>query len=458
MAIIVLNSAMRPQERVVDIPTVTVGEYRYNGKPQGPTITNLDIAHIEVREQTNIDAGYYTLILRLRNKDTMTWADGSNDDKEYDYSIQQGVVSCKVSSFNVTFDEGTSEFDVTISDLVGVAPRRAIRITSGIPDDRFKASVIQGTTEYKIHFTVTDAGKEAKEWKTTIGITALGDGNCADLSGEIDVYGDYVIKATFDKATDEQLMKMVKAADAGRIDLAKDCGWAVGQERDGVCPNFTSDGVAGGSRTFRMCLLDTGTDHSYTFPNGSKPHYIVGLWFGTENVPSSEESTYKFPMGDDKSGNLSSGNTWPNTTLRSFIQSTIQGRINSANAYNGMFKKVSNVGVYDDSAKQVVYSEDYFAPPLAGELVGTSENYIASDKEPSTQFTYYKEKGLSERNGTTKFGNAEGYWTRTNAGVSGSNNKYFYIVQENWSSNTTKNWLYAIGQSSVCQLYLLGFV
>lgn len=419
MAIVVLNSVMKPQPRIVGIPKVTVGEYSYNGKEQGPAITNLDSAHVEVRDAKHADVGYYMLVLRLRNRDTMTWTDGSNEDKQYTYQIQQGIITGNVSSFTVAFDDDNSEYDVNITNLTGMATKRAVRITSGIPDDRFTATVIQGTTSYQIHFKATDTGMKAGEWSSEIDVTILGDNNHKDLSGAITIKADYLVKRTFAQATPHQIEKMVKAADAGKIDLAKDCGWAVGQSTTFTIPKYTfsNDGVQGPSDTIveilYATLLDTGSNSNYTLvsDNQKKPSFIIGLW--ADNKPQ-----YQMESDSSKADNTIN---WSNTSLRTSLNGYILTYFKDHSIGN-IFKKV-RVPYNTTTSGNLSYSEDTLTIPSLNEITGNSR--YAPDNTLK-QFAYYVEKSAMDRhmNANNNFDkNAWYFWTRTKNGSS-----YFYLV------------------------------
>ena len=102
---------------IIQIPSVVVGTYTYNGAAQGPgpDITGLDTTHCNVSNGTATDAGTYTLTISLKNPSTMVWSDLTNADKTYQYTISkadQVIVSDK-SSVTVDSEHLTATFEVT---------------------------------------------------------------------------------------------------------------------------------------------------------------------------------------------------------------------------------------------------------------------------------------------------------------------------------------------------------
>ena len=90
---------------IVQLPTVTVGSYTYDGTAKGPTITGLDTAHCTVTDATKTDAGTYTLTIALNNSNTMVWNDLTNQPKTYEYTINKATVTVPtVSATSKTYN------------------------------------------------------------------------------------------------------------------------------------------------------------------------------------------------------------------------------------------------------------------------------------------------------------------------------------------------------------------
>ena len=111
---------------IVQKPTVTIGEYTYNGTAQGPTITGLDTGNTIVTNATKTDAGTYTLTIALKNSQTMVWNDMTNADLTYEYIIDKASVEIPTVSGSYTYDTTEksaviSSFDLTVITQTGNA-------------------------------------------------------------------------------------------------------------------------------------------------------------------------------------------------------------------------------------------------------------------------------------------------------------------------------------------------
>ena len=78
---------------IVQVPTVSVGTYTYNGSAQGPTITGLDTDKTIVTNATATNAGTYTLTIALKNTAKMVWSDMTTADKTYSYTIAKADIT-----------------------------------------------------------------------------------------------------------------------------------------------------------------------------------------------------------------------------------------------------------------------------------------------------------------------------------------------------------------------------
>ena len=160
------------------------------------------------------------------------------------------------------------------------------------------------------NLTLADLGIENVENKSSADIRgeltkediikALGyepsGGNGGDGTGGGEPSNPNVTIKTFDQATDEEIIQMVKAADAGLIDLAEDCGWEVGQEHVITLPAIAASGSYDGQtwsvneehleQEVTLVLMDAGANQTFDLvapvkdKNGLeriKPSFIVGL-------------------------------------------------------------------------------------------------------------------------------------------------------------------------------------
>ena len=95
---------VRHLQGMVQIPTVSVETYTYDGTAQGPAITRLDAEHCTVTNATKTDAGTYTLTIALNNTNTMVWSDLTNQPKTFEYTIQKATVTVPTVSGSFTYD------------------------------------------------------------------------------------------------------------------------------------------------------------------------------------------------------------------------------------------------------------------------------------------------------------------------------------------------------------------
>lgn len=79
---------------IVQIPTVSVGSYTYNGTAQGPQISGVDTDHVVVTGNPSaINAGTYAVTFALKNAGTMMWTDMTTTDKTYAYTIEKAALA-----------------------------------------------------------------------------------------------------------------------------------------------------------------------------------------------------------------------------------------------------------------------------------------------------------------------------------------------------------------------------
>ena len=133
---------------IVQVPTVTVGNYTYNGTEQGPTIGTYDSNQVRVTGATNINAGTYTLTLSLVNVNKMVWNDLTTGDKTFTYTINKATPTFNLSTNAVTLNasgrsatatltyDGDGEVSVSTSDdTVATASLSSGTVTIASVDD-----------------------------------------------------------------------------------------------------------------------------------------------------------------------------------------------------------------------------------------------------------------------------------------------------------------------------------
>lgn len=100
---------------IVGLPTVTVGSYVYNGQPQGPEITDLDLQNVTVTNAKNIEVGSYVMTIALRDKTTMRWSDFTTQDLTYNYTISSPTTTLYATpdTLSLDTDNPTGDFVIT---------------------------------------------------------------------------------------------------------------------------------------------------------------------------------------------------------------------------------------------------------------------------------------------------------------------------------------------------------
>ena len=105
---------------IVQIPSVVVGTYTYDGTEQAPTITGLDTLHTVITGTASAtNAGSYSFTIALKDKSKMVWTDLTTADRSYEWSIGKAAGSVTLSANSVTLDEDHTSRTVTVSNATG---------------------------------------------------------------------------------------------------------------------------------------------------------------------------------------------------------------------------------------------------------------------------------------------------------------------------------------------------
>lgn len=238
------------------------------------------------------------------------------------------------------------------------------------------------------NLTLADLGIENVENKSSADIRgeltkediikALGyepsGGNGGDGTGGGEPSNPNVTIKTFDQATDEEIIQMVKAADAGLIDLAEDCGWEVGQEHVITLPAIAASGSYDGQtwsvneehleQEVTLVLMDAGANQTFDLvapvkdKNGLeriKPSFIVGLKNSLENKGAiNAASEAGNPWNDCVR------RTWCNTGFRQAMEAVLPD----------IFKQFTCISAKDFEGDDIQLSKDYFSLFGAKEVTG----------------------------------------------------------------------------------------
>lgn len=190
---------------IVQIPSVVVGTYTYNGSAQGPTITGLDSTHTIVTGATATNVGDYTLTIALADPQTMVWSDLTTADKTYSWSIGKAPGAVTLSKSTVVLSDGVPSDTVTISGATG-----AISISSS---DTGVATVSPSTMSVPGGaLTVTGVGNGT----ATVTVSVAASSNYNATSATISVTNSAVVKkiygAVWDGSADTEWTRTDDAA------------------------------------------------------------------------------------------------------------------------------------------------------------------------------------------------------------------------------------------------------
>ena len=222
-----------------------------------------------------------------------------------------------------------------------------------------------------------------------------------------ELYGLPINIVTWANGTDEEIVKMVEAADQGLINLSD--YWAVGDTRTVQLSAMSATGVGEShvAQQVDLVLMHAGGyDLNAAVASGrTKCSFVVGL------KDSLAEAGY-MNSSDTNSGswNGSARRTWCNNVFRNAIPSTLR-------AIFKQFKTVT-AQTYNGSTNQT--SVDYFALPAAKEVFGGSATSAGESTGYSNltefnalfQFDYYKTASNRVKK-LGKTGSVAGWWERS---------------------------------------------
>ena len=209
---------------------------------------------------------------------------------------------------------------------------------------------------------------------------------------------------SFGGCTDTELVQLIADADAGKIDLVKDCGWQVGDRR-------TFNKEVTDNSTFNIAVWVLLNKGGVELVNGEECHFAVGL----ENCYTSSQM---------HSSNIGS---WNNCNMRTWCNSTFKNDI--ASTYRNIFKQFKCI-TWDYGSNSLVTSNDYFALLAEKEVFGIYLNSRANEGQRLVPFSYFNNlqsriKQTSQTTGTSS-GSGTGWWLR-----SPNSSAYFCSVTAN---------------------------
>ena len=106
-------------------PIITVNSLVYNGQSQSPTFESYDLHTMSIIDGTMIDAGSYTAIITIKDKDKYEWDDGTQDDLSFNWEITKAqLTKPTMTSSSFVYDgQGKypifNDYDSSLMDITG---------------------------------------------------------------------------------------------------------------------------------------------------------------------------------------------------------------------------------------------------------------------------------------------------------------------------------------------------
>ena len=235
-----------------------------------------------------------------------------------------------------------------------------------------------------------------------------------DVTIPVTYYGITTL-ATFAAATEQQVADMVKAADAGCIDLYEDAGWRVGQERTVLLSAIANEGTYNGvtwyvgesqdAQNVTLVLMHTGryelvnpvkdktgaTRTTCSFVCGLKNCLLTRGYMNRTNTNSGSWSS-------------SPRRNWCNGGFRQALPETLRSCFKQFNTITGTWSNNSITGGSN------VTSQDYFALAAEKEVFGSRTYSTDNEANALTQFTWYQTSSNIKK---TINGTSYAWWERS---------------------------------------------
>lgn len=353
---------------VVTAPTVTAN-LTYDGTEQTATVSEYDSDLVSVTGITGTNAGTYTATIALIDKANSEWDDHSTDDIEETWVINKAIGFITLSSNHVSVDDDDISSSVTAS---------ASGALSAISSD---ASLVTVTVNNGvITVTLINIGHSGS---ATISVASAESINYLEASATISVLINVPLAVSWHDGTDEQIAKLVKAADNGAIDLAEYAGWKVGDTREVMIDSIPSaHGMQSEvAQTIELVLMNKGGKNlvSPVASGRTECSFIVGM----KDVLMGENGTPHTGIlsPTSKAWGTCERRDWSNDSFRNSLPSNLVQ----------IFKLHKNYyvsGNFDDSVRNAKISEDYFAIPSIKELTGSTGGGASAPENLNSQFEY----------------------------------------------------------------------
>ena len=301
-----------------------------------------------------------------------------------DYIKKSEIVGAVGATLKITFDGDFEGQAYTIKggseSYEGVVPPEMVVRQTVKPE---------GMTEY----TISATAKSGKEPSTHVEqVQFYGVYPCTLEEG-----GDYDVVSWAD-GTDEQIVKLLAAADKGLVDLARDCNWQVGDTRTVTLGAMaaTDVGEAHESQQVTLVLSHAGATPGISRADGKEIHFQVDL------VDSLDVAGYMNSSSTNAgSWDKCARRKWCNNAFYNAVPETIRA----------IFKKMKVTTATEYNASANTESEDFFALRAETEIFGTRTYSNSTESAALGQVDYYKNE-TQHRVKKVK-GSANTWWLRS---------------------------------------------
>lgn len=373
---------------ITTVPTQQ-GTLTYDGTEQTAVWNNFNTNELTIVNGTGTNAGTYTA--SFTPKTNYKWSDDTTTAKTAEFVIGKAAGGVTLSANSVTLDEDHLTATVMTSNATG-------DISVSINDPSI------ATVSFANNTITINSQSERGVAVVTVSVASSANYNATTTT--ISVTGDFVTikdwKDGQNQATDEELISMLAAADAGTLDLS--LYWAIGDSRT-VHLDALSSGKAiltWGVQDVIYTLMDTGINANYKDVNNKFVNYVVGQQNTTAN-----SSRINYDRGRTAEG------SWDQCDVRTDLNSIFY------NAFPSEFKKCLKlfkvITINDTDTSANIVSEDYVSLFAEKEVFGVRGRGFEAEANALVQIEYYKTATNRRKHKSDNISNYYGWWLRSPA-------------------------------------------
>ena len=371
----------------------------------------MSISVLSVSSHTDLDCGF---LIHSAANITITVTSSDGTETVTGTTDSNGDVYINVSSLgeytiatatNSLIGHATSKYSYD-EVSVGYNPVESLTV-SGLETEWYKgdtisysgvkvtATYLDGTTKdvtNSVVFSPTSGTTLSTSGNASVTVSYTENGITAASTTTITVKDLKIV--TWANGTDEEITRMVKAADSGKIKLSD--YWSVGDTRkvELSAQSYSVDGLAYGTaiskQSVDLVLMNAG---GKTLTNGKTCSFIVGTRDSLVN-----STPYGWDSMNGEGFDMSTGTNnggWAKCPRRTWLNYVIPKALPTT--LSGIFKQFTN------SNNSGGYSTDYFALPSEYEVFGKN---TYSGETSGTQFTWYK----TSSNRVKTYGGSTCWW------------------------------------------------